>query len=161
MKAGSIGISIRHPHAGQTPAQHQPTEKPAETAEPAEQWEDYIINERDLDYYWREFAARLPKEESANAGRMMNMHPHLMKDQTTFEIVVDNEMVQKYMQQLAPQIEQHLRRQLHNRRIKMALRVSAPGEQVRAYSHAERFAMMSKKNPKLLKLRDTFGLELS
>ena len=161
MKAGSIGISIRHPHTETAGPPPQPAEKPAETTAAAEQWEDYIINERDLDYYWREFAARLPKEETANAGRMMNMHPHLLKDQTTFEIVVDNEMVQKYMQQLTPQIEQHLRGQLHNRKIKMTLRVSAPGEQVRAYSHAERFAMMSKKNPKLLKLRDTFSLELS
>ena len=39
-----------------------------------ETWEDYMFNEKDLGYYWREFASLLPKEEAANAGRMMNMH---------------------------------------------------------------------------------------
>ena len=112
-------------------------------------------------YYWREFATRLPKEEAANAARMMNMQPHLLKDQTTFEVAVDNDMVQKYMSQLAPQIEMHLRQQLHNRKIKMTVRVSAANENLRAYSHVERFQMMSKKNPSLLKLKEAFGLELS
>ena len=92
---------------------------------------------------------------------MMNMSPKLLDDQTTFEVAVDNEMVQKYMQQLAPQIENHLREQLHNRKIKMTIRISAPNENIRAYSHVERFQMMSKKNPNLLKLKEAFGLELS
>ena len=124
-------------------------------------WEDYIFNEKDLNYYWREFAARLPKEEAANAGRMMNMQPQLLKDGVTFEVAVDNDIVQKYMQQLAPHIETHLRTQLHNRKIRMTVRVSAPNENIRAYSHVERFQMMSQKNPKLLKLKEALGLELS
>ena len=120
-----------------------------------------LCNDCDLNYYWREFATRLPKEEAANAGRMMNMSPKLLDDQTTFEVAVDNEMVQKYMQQLAPQIENHLREQLHNRKIRMTVRGSAADENIRAYSHVERFQMMSKKNPNLLKLKEDFGLELS
>lgn len=120
-----------------------------------------MFNEEDLVYHWYEFAARLPKEEAANAGRMMNMKPVLQGDKSTFEVVVDNEIVQKYMQQLAPQIEDHLRTQLHNHKITMTVRVSAANENVRAYSHVERFQMMSKKNPGLLKLKEALGLELS
>ena len=100
-------------------------------------------------------------EEAANAGRMMNMHPHLLADQQTFEVAVDNDMVQKYMQQLAPKIEAHLQEKLHNRKIRMTTRVSEANENVRAYSHVERFQMMSKKNPSLLKLKEALGLELS
>ena len=137
-------------------ATQQPQATVANTA-----WEDHIFNEKDLNYYWREFAARLPKEEKANAGRMMNMQPHLLQDQRTFEVVVDNEMVQKYMEQLAPQIVNHLCQQLHNRTIRMTVRVSQENENVRAYSHVERFKMMSQKNPKLLKLKEVFGLELN
>ena len=114
-----------------------------------------------IGYYWREFASLLPKEEAANAGRMMNMHPHLLADQQTFEVAVDNDMVQKYMQQLAPKIEAHLQEKLHNRKIRMTTRVSEANENVRAYSHVERFQMMSKKNPSLLKLKEALGLELS
>ena len=103
----------------------------------------------------------LPKEEAANAARMRNIHPHLLEDGVTFEVVVDNEMVQKYMTNLGAGIEAHLRNKLHNRKIKMKVRVSAPNENVRAYSHLERFQMMSKKNPDLLKLKEELGLELA
>lgn len=161
MKAGSMGISIRRQPAQQQTATST-SQAPAGTAQPSEQlYEDYIFNEKDLNYYWREFAARLPKEEAANSARMMNMQPHLLKDQVTFEVAVDNDMVQKYMQQLAPHIEAHLRQQLHNRKIKMTVRVSEANENIRAYSHVERFQMMSQKNPSLLKLKEAFGLELS
>ena len=159
VKAGILGPSIkkRPQHLEEAVAQ-----KPAAQVQQAEkEWEDYDVYEKDLNYYWREFATRLPKEEKANAGRMMNMSPKLLDDQTTFEVAVDNEMVQKYMLQLAPQIENHLREQLHNRKIKMTVRVSAADENIRAYSHVERFQMMSKKNPNLLKLKEEFGLELS
>ena len=160
MKAGSIGISIRRQAVQPQAANNGPVNTAATV--PADQtYEDYIFNEKNLNYYWREFATRLPKEEAANAARMMNMQPHLLKDQTTFEVAVDNDMVQKYMSQLAPQIETHLRQQLHNRKIKMTVRVSAANENLRAYSHVERFQMMSKKNPSLLKLKEAFGLELS
>ena len=159
VKAGILGPSIkkRPQHLEEAVAQ-----KPAAQVQQAEkEWEDYDVYEKDLNYYWREFATRLPKEEKANAGRMMNMSPKLLDDQTTFEVAVDNEMVQKYMQQLAPQIENHLREQLHNRKIRMTVRISAADENIRAYSHVERFQMMSKKNPNLLKLKEEFGLELS
>lgn len=162
VKAGALEtFSIRHRNnAQQAPAaSRQPA--PETVAMTDSTYEDYIFNEKDLNYYWREFASRLPKEEAANAARMMNIAPHLLADKETFEVVVDNGMVEKYMKNLAPQIENHLRQQLHNRKIKMTVRVSQKNENVRAYSHLERFNMMSKKNPDLLKLKEEFGLELS
>ena len=160
MKAGNLGISIRHTPTTNTVNEAQiPYTKTTYSQE--KNYEDYIFNEKDLEYYWREFATRLPKEEAANAGRMMNLQPHLLSDQKTFEVVVDNELAQKYMQQLAPQIEAHLQQQLHNRQIKMTTRVSEANENIRAYSHIERFQMMGKKRPELIKLKEVFGLELS
>ena len=161
IKAGSLGMSIRKTQtASAEPAARTASNAPVQQPV-TETWEDYMFNEKDLGYYWREFASLLPKEEAANAGRMMNMHPHLLADQQTFEVAVDNDMVQKYMQQLAPKIEAHLQEKLHNRKIRMTTRVSEANENVRAYSHVERFQMMSKKNPSLLKLKETLGLELS
>jgi len=161
IKAGSLGMSISKTQtASAEPAARTASSAPVQQPV-AETWEDYMFNEKDLGYYWREFASLLPKEEAANAGRMMNMHPHLLADQQTFEVAVDNDMVQKYMQQLAPKIEAHLQEKLHNRKIRMTTRVSEANENVRAYSHVERFQMMSKKNPSLLKLKEALGLELS
>ena len=163
MKMSGLGPSIR-----QKSQVHQSSPNSAVvTAQTAtapisqEIWEDYIFNEKDVDYYWREFAANLPQEEAANSGRMMNIHPHLLNDKCTFEIVVDNDMVEKDMQRLSPRIINHLQNRLHNRSIKMQVRVSEGNENIRAYSHVERFQMMSQKNPSLLKLKEALGLELS
>ena len=43
----------------------------------------------------------------------------------------------------------------------MTVRVSKQNEVIRAYSQAERFVLMSKRNPKLMKLKEVFGLELN
>lgn len=158
-KAGSLSVSLRRPLKEQQAAEIKET-RAATAFQNDAAYEDYIFNEKDLDYYWREFAAALPKEEKANSARMMNMHPHLLND-TTFEVTVDNDMVEKYMMQLIPAVQNHLRERLHNRKITMMVRVSAPTENIRAYSHVERFQMMSKKNPNLLKLKEELGLELS
>ena len=158
IKAGQIGMSIRH-----RPTQPEAGPKTVSHKNPImqENYEDYLINERDLKYYWREFAQQqLPVEEKANAARMMNMAPKLLND-TTFEVGVDNGMVEKYMTQLVPAIQNYLREKLHNRKITMTVRVYEAKEVVRAYSQVERFQLMSKKNPKLMKLKEVFGLELA
>ena len=160
MKAGSLGLGL----SIHQKAQPQPSNKVQAVNKPAvqqEDWEDYIFTEKDIDYYWREFAENLPKEEAANKGRMINMHPHLLENSATFEIVVDNDMVQKNMEDLAPQIIRHLQSRLHNRTIQMKVRISEGSENIRAYSHLERFQMMSQKNPSLLKLKEKLGLDLS
>ena len=160
MKAGSMNISIKRPHAALTNTNATQTNVKAPATD-EQAYEDYIINEKDLNVYWNEFAANLPKEEAANAARMRNIRPHLLEDGVTFEAVVDNDMVQKDMQNLRTSIETHLRGRLHNRKITMKVRVSEQGEHMRAYSHLERFQMMSKKNPDLLKLKEELGLELA
>lgn len=157
MKAGQIGMSIRH-RATQTEAPKVTTPTPTNNQQSS--YEDYVVYEKDLNYYWREFAQRLPMEEKANASRMMNLQPKLLND-TTFEVGVDNSMVEKYMKQLLPNIQDYLREKLHNQKITMTVRVFEAKEVVRAYSQVERFQLMSKKNPKLMKLKEVFGLELS
>lgn len=160
IKAGSIGMSMRRQPSSTITPNTQPNSPSAKPNPVQADYEDYVVYEKDLNYYWRDFASRLPKEEKANASRMMNIAPKLL-DETTFEIGVDNEMVAKYMHQLIPAIQKHLRESLHNRKITMTVRILESKEIVRAYSQAERFKLMSQKNPKLLKLREIFGLELS
>ena len=160
IKAGTIGMSMRR-----QPLSNATTNKPTNlststTNSVQTDYEDYVVYEKDLIYYWRDFASKLPKEESANAARMMNISPKLLND-TNFEIGVDNEMVAKYMTQLMPSIEKHLRESLHNRKITMTIRTLEVNEIVRAYSQVERFKLMNEKNPKLQKLKELLGLELS
>jgi len=160
MKAGMIGMSMRRPSSRQEQSPTASTATPATPAINQANYEDYIFNEKDLNYYWREFAQNLPMEEKANAARMLNITPKLQND-TTFEVGVDNEMVEKNMKQLLPSIQNFLRERLHNRKISMSVRILKAQEVVKAYSQVERFQLMSKKNPKLLKLKEIFDLELN
>ena len=121
--------------------------------------EDYIINERDVNYYWQEYAGRMPKEQVAIAKRMQNMRVTLLND-TTFEAVVDNEIVSKEFTAMIPHLQEYLRARLKNRKVTMTVRISAPTEKVHAYGRVEKFQMMVQKNDALLQLKNEFGLEL-
>ncbi len=155
-----LGISIRHPRpeAGTGSAEAAPSVAPVVRQEPEE---DYLVTERDVNFYWLEFAGKLPHEQVAMTRRMQNMQAKLLADGVTFEVVVDNEIVAKEFTALAPEVEDYLRTRLKNRRLKMAVRVSAPAEKVRAVSRVEKFQLMAEKNPALYRLKESFGLEFS
>lgn len=154
-----LGISIKRPRQEEekkeitTPSSNTST---TSTSQPAD---DYIFNERDVNYYWQEYAGQMPKEQVAIAKRMQNMHLNLLND-TTFEAVVDNEIVAKEFTGMIPVIQDYLRNRLKNRKVTMTVRISAPTEKVHAYGRVEKFQMMAQKNQALLQLKDEFGLEL-
>ena len=153
----SMGFSIKNPRPTMSETSHaQATVHQASGTD-----EDQAFSEQDLRRYWLEFAQRLPKEEAANAGRMKTMSPHLLDDNTTFEIVVDNEIVKKYMEDIMPKVRSYLCAQLHNSKVSMTVRVSNPQEVVKAYNRVEQYQMMNQKNPQLQHLREEFGLEFS
>ena len=157
MKMSGLGVSIKRPH---TEEEQQKTVADNVTAQPATlPEEDYIINERDVNYYWQEYAGRMPKEQVAIAKRMQNMRVTLLND-TTFEAVVDNEIVAKEFTAMIPALQEYLRVRLKNRKVTMTVRISAPAEKVRAYGRVEKFQMMAQKNNALLQLKEEFGLEL-
>ena len=54
-----------------------------------------------------------------------------------------------------------MRKQLHNRNITMTVRVAEPSEVTRITSKPQQYQAMSKRNPALQKLKETFGLELA
>ena len=158
MNKAGLGVSIKHP---QKEAVSQRTTTPQASSQVQSQpEEDYIFNEKDLNYYWQEYAGQLPIEHIALAMRMQNIRLTLLNDDITFEVVVDNEIVAKDFTSMIPNVQNYLRSRLKNRKVKMTVRVSAPAENVRAFSRVEKFQMMAKKNEALLQLKDEFGLEL-
>ena len=158
MNKAGLGVSIKHP---QKEAVSQRTTTPQASSQVQSQpEEDYIFNEKDLNYYWQEYAGQLPIEHKALAMRMQNIRLTLLNDDITFEVVVDNEIVAKDFTSMIPNVQNYLRSRLKNRKVKMTVRVSAPAENVRAFSRVEKFQMMAKKNEASLQLKDEFGLEL-
>ena len=157
MKMSGLGVSIKRPKAEEEEETKSTTTTTAQQA--AQPEEDYIFNERDVNYYWQEYAGRMPKEQVAIAKRMQNMRVTLLND-TTFEAVVDNEIVSKEFTAMIPHLQEYLRARLKNRKVTMTVRISAPTEKVHAYGRVEKFQMMVQKNDALLQLKNEFGLEL-
>jgi DNA polymerase-3 subunit gamma/tau len=122
--------------------------------------DDMEFNERDLNHYWQAYANALPKDYVAFARRMQPMRLSLMKDGVSFEVVVDNDLSARDFRTMQPSIQSYLRKYLQNKNVQMKVRVSEAKETVRAVGRVERFQLMAKKNPSLLKLKKEFGLEL-
>ena len=156
MKMSSLGVSIKNPQRDQ--AAENATVAHVPRVQQPEQ--DSNFNERDLNYYWQEYAGQLPKEQVAIAKRMQVLRPVLLNNSTTFEIVVDNEIAAKDFTALIPELQDYLRGRLKNSKVVMTVRVSAPTETVRAVGRVEKFQMMSQKNQALMQLKEEFGLEL-
>ena len=156
MKRSGLGVSIKRPH---TEEQQKTVTRSTRTQPTAQLEEDFIFNERDVNYYWQEYAGRMPIEQVAIAKRMQNMRATLLND-TTFEVIVDNEIIAKEFVALIPTLENYMREQLKNRKISMTVRISDPEEKVRAYGRVEKFQMMTQKNNALMDLKNEFGLEL-
>ena len=164
IKMGMFGPSIRRasqeattkPESISAPQPVTPLPGNPRTALPEE---DYPVTEDNINHSWAAFINTLPQEETAMAQRMKVIRPKLQKD-AAFEVVVDNEQVKIYMEQMASRIVQYMRNELHNRRIAMTVRIAAPTETVRITSKPQQLQAMAQRNPALQKLKDEFGLEL-
>ena len=156
MKMSSLGVSIKNPQRDQV-SQNATTTYVPKVQQPEE---DFMFNDRDLNYYWQEYAGQLPKEQDALAKRMQMLRPALLNNSTTFEVVVDNEFAAKDFTALIPELQDYRRGRLKNRKVMMTVRVSEATETVRPVGRVEKFQMMAQKNQALMQLKDEFGLEL-
>ena len=156
MKMSSLGVSIKNPQRDQV-SQNATTTYVPKVQQPEE---DFMFNDRDLNYYWQEYAGQLPKEQDALAKRMQMLRPALLNNSTTFEVVVDNEFAAKDFTALIPELQSYLRGRLKNSKVVMTVRVSEATETIRPVGRVEKFQMMAQKNQALMQLKDEFGLEL-
>ena len=156
MKMSNLGVSIKNPQRDQT-TQNTVTTHVPRVQQPEE---DFIFNDRDLNYYWQEYAGQLPKEQDALTKRMQMLRPVLLNNSTTFEVVVDNEFAAKDFTALIPELQSYLRGRLKNSKVVMTVRVSEATETIRPVGRVEKFQMMAQKNQALMQLKDEFGLEL-
>ena len=117
MKMSSLGVSIKNPQRDQA-AQNATVAHVPRVQQPEQ---DSNFNERDLNYYWQEYAGQLPKEQVAIAKRMQVLRPVLLNNSTTFEIVVDNEIAAKDFTALIPELQDYLRVRLKNSKVVMTV----------------------------------------
>ena len=106
----------------QTLTQTQPaseTQEPTSDEAPQQQptaattpQQPVAINEEQLQLYWTRYALSLPPEHAPLSGRMRAHKPSLAAD-GSITFMVENEMVQQFMQRAVPYIAQYLSDNLH------------------------------------------------
>ena len=158
------GISIRGTNAqnvqNEMPRQQSVSSSVA-AATPVQQpvVEDIPISEDGLRICWKQFAATLSKEETAMAGRIMNIRPSLTGD-TSFTVCIDNKIVAQELRTMQPRIEAYLRQQMQNSRISMQVVLEEAQKVHHIYSRVEQYQQLEQRNQALKKLKELFELDL-
>ena len=158
------GISIRGTNAqnvqNEMPRQQSVSSSVA-AATPVQQpvVEDIPISEDGLRICWKQFAATLSKEETAMAGRIMNIRPSLTGD-TSFTVGIDNKIVAQELRTMQPRIEAYLRQQMQNSRISMQVVLEEAQKVHHIYSRVEQYQQLEQRNQALKKLKELFELDL-
>ncbi|MDR0938930.1 MAG: DNA polymerase III subunit gamma/tau [Mediterranea sp.] len=156
---GSLGVSISLsvPSVPTSPAQTTSAVAPSSPAASAPE-EDRAFDQSALMRYWMEYANRLPQEQTAIASKMAVLHPVLLPDSTTFEIVAENDIVAKDFTALIPELRPFLRERLKNSKVEMKVRISEEKATI-AVTRPQKFHLMAQKNSALTQLKKEFGLE--
>ena len=158
------GISIRGTNAqnvqNEMPRQQSVLSSVA-AATPVQQpvVEDIPISEDGLRICWKQFAATLSKEETAMAGRIMNIRPSLTGD-ASFSVGIDNKIVAQELRTMQPRIEAYLRQQMQNSRISMQVVLEEAQKVHHIYSRVEQYQQLEQRNQALKKLKELFELDL-
>ncbi len=121
---------------------------------------DLPVSEDGVRICWKQFATALPKEESAMAGRLLNIRP-MLNDNLTVTISIDNRMVASDIAGMRLRIEEYLRRQLQNSKLSLNIVVEETQQTHRIYSRVEQFQILEQRNPVLHKLKEALDLDLS
>ena len=158
------GISIRGTNAqnvqNEMPRQQSVLSSVA-AATPVQQpvVEDIPISEDGLRICWKQFAATLSKEETAMAGRIMNIRPSLTGD-ASFSVGIDNKIVAQELRTMQPRIEAYLRQQMQNSRISMQVVLEEAQKVHHIYSRVEQYQQLEQRSQALKKLKELFELDL-
>ena len=121
---------------------------------------DFPVSGDGVRICWKQFVETLPKEDSALAGRLLNIRPEL-KDDCIVVVGIDNRMVASDITNMHSRIEEFLRKQLQNSRLSLEVVMEEVQSAHRIYSRVEQFQILEQRNPALLKLRDALSLDLS
>lgn len=118
------------------------------------------FSNEELRIQWNVMCNRMPPEKIGLSQRMKNLQPQI----TTFpqvEVVIENDILLKQLQDIKGKIQATLRMLLQNNSLLLSFRLAEAQEVTKIYSKREIFELLKKENPQLDKLCHNLGLELS
>ena len=117
--------------------------------------------QEDFNYIWMRFAMQLPHEQIANAERMKVMRPKVDPGSNEVEVIVENNRVKQYMDQLLPQLHQYIRRELSNSFINIHFIVDETQAPQRLFSPHDILNDMQQKHANVQELLKHITFELA
>lgn len=139
---------------GSTPAVASAAPRPTETSGVKQLTNDELARA------WMSFAMTLPENERALSDRMKIIVPTL-KDNSTFGISVDNQLVAEMFESEAKRICSGMSAELGGALLRMSIDVNKVVVERHVYDRTKQFEILRKKNPLLNKLHAELSLELS
>lgn len=159
---GRRRVSISRPLRGQNDSSaQQPTgTTPAQEDAHQEEVHNTPFNSEHFTYQWNEFIGSMPIEERAYAERMRAMKPVVKEGSNEVEVVVQNQRVKAYMDQLLPRLHAHLRSKLNNSLINVTFTIDQTQLQTVLHTPQEILKAMKQENKELDTLIDKLKLEI-
>lgn len=154
LKFSDLGVSFKSLRKDSTKEIHQPEAQQQTTAAST------TFSNEELRIQWNVMCNRMPPEKIGLSQRMKNLLPQI----TTFpqvEVVIENDILLKQLQDIKGKIQATLRMLLQNNNLLLSLRLAEAQEVTKIYSKREIFELLKKENPQLDKLCHNLGLELS
>ncbi|EFA92052.1 DNA polymerase III, subunit gamma and tau [Hoylesella buccalis ATCC 35310] len=135
--------------------------KPSYQTKPEQQvtTQNTTFSEQELMIQWKMMCNRMPQEKIGLAQRMKNLTPRI----TTFpniEVVIDNDILLKQLQDDKENILAEMRTLLKNAQLNINLRLAEAQEVTKIYSKREIFEMLKNENPQFSKLCQSLKLQL-
>jgi DNA polymerase-3 subunit gamma/tau len=148
--------SIRIKRSANTPEE-------AEAATRSEQQKNSVLENKTFDEdtlkrAWMDFADTI--EEDIHLSNALKMLQPLVRPEHRVEVLVSNQVVQRKLEQLQMELLNHLRGKLRNSLIQLDILLDEREETFKPFTAREKFDVMAKKNPNLLLLYKTFGLDI-
>jgi len=137
-------------------------------ASPSESYSEKKVEEKghlsnpftyeELERAWQQFAETIP-EQGRITSFILNTKPKLITD-TTFELTVSNNLQEKELNRMLPEILEFMQGKLQNSKVRMSLKIAEETEVQRANSPEDRYKIMAEQNPALDRLKKGLGLEI-
>ena len=117
------------------------------------------FSEQELMIQWKMMCNRMPQEKIGLAQRMKNLTPRITNF-PNIEVVIDNDILLKQLQDDKENILAEMRTLLKNAQLNINLRLAEVQEVTKIYSKREIFEMLKKENPQFSKLCQSLKLQL-
>ena len=109
---------------------------------------------------WREYASKLPQNDTAIAQQMDYMEPAVENDGRTFTVIADNPTLLDIFNKMKPSVENYIQQRLQHQDLTMNIRLRKAEDRKKVITKRERYMTMLKECEGLRKLQEEFQLEL-